>query len=122
MNNPEKYMKIAYKLAEKAAQQDEVPVGCVIVYQDKVIARGYNTRKNRESTIDHAEIVAIRKANIVPSLLRWNPAPCVLEPYNRLESRKFTMAQLTKKPVPWADYITCMTSKGSIIIRKYMVE
>ena len=63
MNNPEKYMKIAYKLAQKAAEQDEAPIGCVIVYQDKVIARGYNTRKKNESTIDHAEIIAIRKAN-----------------------------------------------------------
>ena len=52
MNNPEKYMKIAYKLAQKAAEQDEAPIGCVIVYQDKVIARGYNTRKKNESTID----------------------------------------------------------------------
>lgn len=76
MNNPEKYMKMAYKLAERAAQQDEVPVGCVIVYQDKVIARGYNTRKNRESTIDHAEIVAIRKAN--KKIGSWRLEDCAI--------------------------------------------
>ena len=63
MNYKEKYMKEAYKLAIKAQNEGEVPVGAVIVYQDKIIARGYNRRKKDETTDSHAEMVAIKKAN-----------------------------------------------------------
>ena len=60
-----KYMKQAMKLAEKAEKIGEVPIGCVIVYEDKVIARGYNRRKADKSTLSHAEISAIKKASKV---------------------------------------------------------
>ena len=56
MTTDEKYMREAIKQARKAAKIDEVPIGCVIVYDDKIIARGY------KSTLAHAEIIAIRKA------------------------------------------------------------
>ena len=58
-----KYMKEAYILALKAQNEGEVPVGAVIVYEDKIIARGYNRRKKDETTDSHAEMVAIKKAN-----------------------------------------------------------
>ena len=45
LTKDEKYMKMAVKLAKKAASMGEVPIGCVIVYEDKVIGRGYNRRK-----------------------------------------------------------------------------
>ena len=58
----EKFMKEAIKQAKKAAAIGEVPIGCVIVYLDKIIARGYNRRNTRNSTLEHAEIAAIKKA------------------------------------------------------------
>ena len=57
-----KFMKEALKQANKAAAIGEVPIGCVIVYQDKIIARGYNRRNIENSTLAHAEITAIKKA------------------------------------------------------------
>ena len=59
----EKYMRMALKQAGKAADMGEVPIGCVIVYEGKVIARGYNRRVTDRSTLSHAEILAIKKAS-----------------------------------------------------------
>ena len=58
----EKYMKEAIKQAKKAYKLGEVPIGCVIVYEGKIIGRGYNRRKTDKNTLSHAEIIAIRKA------------------------------------------------------------
>jgi len=57
-----KFMKEALKQAKKAEAIGEVPIGCVIVHQDKIIARGYNRRNIENSTLAHAEITAIKKA------------------------------------------------------------
>lgn len=65
LNVDEKYMKKAVKLAEKAASLGEVPIGCVIVYKDKIIGRGYNRRKTDKNTLSHAELTAIKKASRV---------------------------------------------------------
>ena len=62
MDTQEKYMKQAIKLAKKAEELDEVPIGCVIEYQGKIIGRGYNRRTTDKNTLAHAEITAIRKA------------------------------------------------------------
>ena len=58
----EKYMKEAIRQARKAAAIGDVPIGCVIVYQDKIIARGYNKRNKDKTVLAHAELAAIRKA------------------------------------------------------------
>lgn len=63
MTPDEKYMKEALRQARKAALLNEVPIGCVIVYEDQIIARGYNRRNTDHNTISHAEINAIRKAS-----------------------------------------------------------
>ncbi len=57
-----KYMKIALKEAEKAAILDEVPVGAVIVRNDKILAKAHNLREKSNDPTSHAEINAIRKA------------------------------------------------------------
>ena len=57
-----KYMKAALKQAEKAIAIGEVPIGAVIVYEGKIIARGYNRRNTDKTTLAHAEIACIRKA------------------------------------------------------------
>jgi len=57
----EKFMHEALKQAVKAFSINEVPIGCVIVYENKIIARGYNRRVTDKSTLSHAEINAIKK-------------------------------------------------------------
>jgi len=63
MTREEKYMKEALHQAKKAQLIGEVPIGCVIVYQDRIIGRGYNRRMKDKTALAHAEITAIRKAN-----------------------------------------------------------
>ena len=62
MTADEKWMKQAIKQAEKARKLEEVPIGCVIVLDEKIIARGYNRRNTDHTSLAHAEIMAIKKA------------------------------------------------------------
>lgn len=59
----EKYMRIALNLAKKAESEDEVPVGCVIVEDGKILSRGSNKREQKNDPTMHAEMIAIRKAS-----------------------------------------------------------
>ena len=63
MTEDEKYMKLAIREAKKAIKLQEVPIGCVIVYDGKIIGRGYNRRKTDNNTLSHAELTAIKKAS-----------------------------------------------------------
>ncbi len=63
MNQEEKFMKAAIREAKKAEKIQEVPIGCVIVFEDKIIARGYNRRNIDKNTLAHAELSAIKKAS-----------------------------------------------------------
>lgn len=76
MTQDEKYMKEALKQAKKAYALGEVPIGCVIVYQDKIIGRGYNRRNTDKNTLAHAEITAINKASRV--MKDWRLEECTL--------------------------------------------
>ena len=58
----EKYMKIAIKEAKKALKKGEVPVGAIIVKENKIISKGYNKKEKTKNVIKHAEIIAISKA------------------------------------------------------------
>ena len=58
----EKYMKLALKEAKKARDINEVPIGCVIVRDDKVIGKGYNKRNTDKNVLSHAELIAIKQA------------------------------------------------------------
>lgn len=62
MTREEKYMKEALKQANKAKKINEVPIGCVIVYNDEIIGRGYNRRMTDKTALAHAEITAIKRA------------------------------------------------------------
>ena len=62
MTDQERFMKEAIRQAKKARALEEVPIGCVIVYEGKIIARGYNRRNTDKNTLSHAELNAIRKA------------------------------------------------------------
>lgn len=72
----EKYMKYALKEAMKAYRLGEVPIGCVIVYEGKIIGRGYNRRNTDKTTLSHAEITAIKKASKV--IGDWRLEGCTL--------------------------------------------
>lgn len=72
----EKFMREALKQACKAAALEEVPIGCVIVQDGKIIARGYNRRNTEGSTLAHAELIAIRKAS--KKLGDWRLEDCTL--------------------------------------------
>ncbi|MDD8049142.1 MAG: nucleoside deaminase [Thomasclavelia sp.] len=76
MNQDELYMEEAYKEALKAYQKDEVPIGCVIVYNDEIIVRSHNLRENNQCATSHAEIVAIEKACKI--LHNWHLDDCIL--------------------------------------------
>ena len=77
----EKYMREALKEAIKAYNKEEVPVGAIIVKDGKIISRGYNSKEEKNSTIKHAEIIAIEKAS--KKLSNWRLEDC--EMYVTLE-------------------------------------
>ena len=77
----EKFMREALKEAQKAYNKEEVPVGAVIVKNDKIIARGHNSKEEKNNTIKHAEIIAIEKAS--RKLSNWRLENC--EMYVTLE-------------------------------------
>ena len=72
----EKFMKKAMLQAKKAASIGEVPIGCVIVKDGEIIARGYNKRKKDKNTLSHAELTAINKA--CKKTGDWRLEDCVL--------------------------------------------
>ena len=71
-----KYMKAALREARKAEKLEEVPIGCVIVQNDKIIARGYNRRNTDKNTLSHAELTAIKKASKKTG--DWRLEDCVM--------------------------------------------
>ena len=72
----EKYMNIAILLAEKAYRKDEVPVGAIIVKNNKIIAKAYNQKEKKHDVIKHAEIIAIEKA--CKKLKTYHLEDCIL--------------------------------------------
>ena len=70
----DRFMKAAYQEAEKAFEEDEVPVGCVIVKDGKIVARAHNRKEKKNSAIFHAEIECINKAT--KKLNNWNLKGC----------------------------------------------
>ena len=77
MKNPkERFMKAAIKEALKAEMLDEVPIGCVVVKDNKIIARGYNVRETKQESTGHAEIKTLQKA--CKKLNSWRLEDCDL--------------------------------------------
>lgn len=76
LTEDERYMKEALRQARKAYALMEVPIGCVIVYEGKIIARGYNRRNTDKNTTSHAEINAIRRAS--KKLGDWRLEGCTI--------------------------------------------
>jgi len=76
LTEQEKYMKEAIRQAKKARVLEEVPIGCVIVSDGKIIARGYNRRNTDKNTLSHAELNAIKKAS--KKLGDWRLEGCTM--------------------------------------------
>lgn len=76
LTEDERFMKAALTQAKKAYALEEVPIGCVIVHEGKIIARGYNRRNTDQNTTSHAEINAIRKAS--KKLGDWRLEGCTI--------------------------------------------
>jgi len=91
-----KYMKEALKQAKKAEAIDEVPIGCVIVCDGKVIARGYNKRNSKRNTLAHAEIIAINKASKVTG--DWRLEDCTM--YITLEPCQMCAGAIVQSRIP----------------------
>lgn len=107
MTREERYMRQAITQARKAQKIDEVPIGCVIVYQDKVIARGYNRRNIDKNTLSHAELNAIRKAS--KKLGDWRLDDC--EMYVTLEPCQMCSGAIVQSRIKKV-YIACMNPKA----------
>lgn len=102
-----KYMNAAIKEAQKALLLNEVPIGCVIVSGDKIIARGYNRRISDGNTLSHAEIIAINKA--CKKLGDWRLENCEL--YVTLEPCPMCAGAIIQARIPTV-IIGCMNPKA----------
>lgn len=113
-NIQEKYMKEALKQAKKAAALGEVPIGCVIVYEGKIIGRGYNRRNTDKNTLAHAEITAINRAS--KKIGDWRLEGCTL--YVTLEPCQMCAGAIVQARIPEV-VMGCMNPKagcgGSIL-------
>ncbi|HAG68782.1 MAG TPA: tRNA-specific adenosine deaminase [Lachnospiraceae bacterium] len=114
MTTDEKFMKQALRQAQKALSLNEVPIGCIIVCDGKVIARGYNRRKLDKSTLSHAELNAIRKAS--KKLGDWRLEGCTI--YVTLEPCQMCAGAIVQARIDRC-VIGCMSPKsgcaGSVI-------
>lgn len=102
-----RFMKEAMRQAKKAESIMEVPIGCVIVYQGEIIARGYNRRNIDKNTLSHAELNAIRKAS--KKLGDWRLDDC--EMYVTLEPCQMCAGAIVQSRVRKV-YIACMNPKA----------
>lgn len=107
-------MREAVRQAKKAYALGEVPIGCVIVHEGKIIGRGYNRRNTDKSTLSHAEIIAIRKASKV--IGDWRLEECTL--YVTLEPCQMCAGAIVQARIPKV-VMACMNPKagcaGSIL-------
>lgn len=114
LTEDEKFMKEAVKQAKKAWKIGEVPIGCVIVYEGKIIGRGYNRRTTDKNPLAHAEILAIKKAS--KKMEDWRLEDCTL--YVTLEPCQMCSGAIVQARVKRV-VVGCMNPKagcaGSIL-------
>lgn len=109
-----KYMKEAVRQAKKAYMLEETPIGCVIVYEGKIIGRGYNRRNTDKNPLAHAELTAIRKAS--RKLGDWRLEGCTM--YVTLEPCQMCAGAIVQSRIDRV-VVGCMNPKagctGSIL-------
>lgn len=96
MTEDEKYMREAIRQAKKAYQREETPIGCVIVSDGRIIARGYNKRNWKKHTLAHAELIAIHKASRVVG--DWRLEDCTM--YITLEPCPMCAGAIVQARIP----------------------
>ena len=96
LTKEEKYMKEAIRQARKAWKLNEVPIGCVIVREDRIIARGYNRRNTDKNTLAHAELLAIRKGS--RAVGDWRLEDCTM--YITLEPCQMCAGAIVQARIP----------------------
>lgn len=96
MDTDERFMREALKQAKKAAKIGDTPIGCVIVYDGAIIARGYNRRNKDKNTLAHAEITAIRRATKV--IGDWRLEGCTI--YVTLEPCPMCAGAIVQARIP----------------------
>lgn len=96
MTQEEMYMRQAIAQAKRAYAREETPIGCVIVFENKIIARGYNKRNWKKNTLAHAEILAINKASRV--LGDWRLEECTM--YVTLEPCPMCAGAIVQARIP----------------------
>ena len=102
-----RYMKEAIRQAKKATALGDVPIGCVIVYQGKIIGRGYNRRMADKTVLAHAEIIAMRKA--CKKMGDWRLEDCTM--YVTLEPCPMCAGAIVQARIPNV-VIGCMNPKA----------
>ena len=107
-------MHEAIRLAKRAEKNGDVPIGCIIVYDGKVIGRGYNRRNKDRSTLAHAELIAMKKAGKI--IGDWRLEGCKM--YVTLEPCQMCAGAIVQARIPEI-VIGCMNPKagcaGSVI-------
>lgn len=121
LTEDEKYMKEAIRQAKKAWEIEEVPIGCVIVYEGKIIGRGYNRRTTDKNTLAHAELLAIKRAS--KKMGDWRLEDCTM--YVTLEPCQMCSGAIVQARIKRV-VVGCMNPKagcaGSILNLLQMKE
>ncbi len=114
MTEDERYMGRAIRLAKKARDMGDVPIGCIIVYEGKVIGKGFNRRNAKRSALAHAEIIAIKQATRY--IGDWRLEDCTM--YVTLEPCQMCSGAILQSRIPRV-VMGCMNPKagcaGSVI-------
>lgn len=113
-----KYMHLALKEAKKAYNLDEVPVGCIIVYKDQVIAKAHNLKETKQKATAHAEILAINQAS--EYLKNWRLSECDL--YVTLEPCAMCASAIVQARIKKVVIGTLDNKQGAVISSKHIFE
>ena len=114
------YMEIAIKEANKAYKKGDVPVGAIIIKNNKIIAKAYNTKEKNKNAINHAEILVIKKA--CKKLNTWHLNDCIL--YTTMEPCMMCCGAIMQSRIKEIHYILdnesfgCLKLLGNINIIK----
>lgn len=108
------FMEVALTLAKKAYSKGEVPIGAVIVRNNKIISKGFNTREKTQQALNHAEIIAIRKA--CKKLHSWRLNDC--EMYVTLEPCSMCAGAILNSRLKTI-HIACLDDSHGAVVSKY---
>ena len=110
------FMNIAIDLAKKAYKLKEIPVGALIIKENKIISKAYNTREHSQQAINHAEIIAIKKA--CKKLKSWRLNEC--EMYVTLEPCAMCAGAILNSRIKKV-HIACLDKNHGAVVSKYNI-